>query len=273
MIGRKQLPEAYLAWNDKWGAPFGYAGNVLAKEGRSPYANLRESMRDPGNAEHGPFGFQHNSYTRIYEYPWAYFNAGLEPGMRVLDIGGGTGGLQYVAAMEGCEVVNADPAGRPDFNEWSDPQFARRHDALNQVFLTKVELIPAQVQAIDLPAESFDRIFCLSVLEHVDPDEATEMVVASAGLLKPGGLLVLSVDLFLDLKPFGVLDRNLWGVNHNIHDLVSKSGLDLIAGDRTELLGFPEFDLDKIVGELDELLVSKVYPVMTQTLVLAKPRS
>ncbi len=191
--------------------------------------------------------------------------------MRVLDIGGGTGGLQYVTAKDGCEVVNADPAGRPDYNEWADFQFGTRHDVLNQIFLTKVKLLPERIQDVDEPYESFDRIFCLSVLEHVDPDEAGEMIESAARLLRPGGRMMLTVDLFLDLEPFGVLKRNHWGVNHDVRSLVERSGLTLEAGDPKELLGFAEFDLAGVVAMIDDLLVSEVYPVMTQTLALGKP--
>jgi len=274
VIGRKQLPAEFEAWNEQWGAPFGYAGNRSYKAGRGPYSSIRKALKDPANPEFGPFGFQNNSYTRIYEYPWAFLTAKLEPGMRVLDVGGGISGFQYVAAKEGCEVVNVDPTARPDYNSWSDPGFVdltpAQHDALNKVFDTNVRLVADRLQDTDLEKGSFDRIFCLSVLEHVDPDEADAVLAAAAKLLKPGGQAVLTVDLFLDLKPFGVLDRNQWGINHNVANLVKNSGLELVHGDPRELLGFPEFDLDRVVSLIPELLLSQAYPVMTQTLVLQR---
>jgi SAM-dependent methyltransferase len=274
MIGRKQLPAEFEAWNEQWGAPFGYAGNRLYSEGKGPFSGIREAWRDPASPNVGPFGFQTNSHTRIYEYPWAYHAAKLTSGMRVLDVGGGISGFQFVVAKAGCQVVNVDPTARADYNTWSDPGFIEltleQHGALNQIFTTDVTLVADKIQDAPLEDGSFDRIFCLSVLEHVEPDEAQEMTAAFGRLLKPGGRAVLTVDLFLDLPPFGVLDRNTWGVNHDVAQLVKSSGLELVEGDPRELLGFPEFDRERVVGLIPELFVSPAYPVMTQTLVLEK---
>jgi SAM-dependent methyltransferase len=271
MIGRRDLPAEYLAWNDKYGAPFGYAGNRRYQAGQNPYTQLRAALADPRGHDHGPFGFQLASYTRVYEYPWAYLSAGVQPGMSVIDIGGGTAGLQYVAAMDGARVTNIEAAARPGTNQWADEDFTARHALLNETFGTDVRLVASRVQDADLPAASFDRIFCLSVLEHVDAAEANEMMASAARLLRPGGLLLATVDLFLDLRPFGVLSHNRWGVNHDVAALIAHSGLGLDYGDRRELLGTAEFDRDRIVALLPELLISEMYPVMTQALILRKP--
>jgi SAM-dependent methyltransferase len=268
MIGRRRLPAEYRAWNEAQGAPFGFAGNERYVRGENPLASLRDALRDGDVARHGPFGFQYASYTRLHEYPWAFHNAGLEPGMAVLDIGGGTTGLQYIAALNGCSVVNVEPASSPGVNEWADEALAERHAMINEALGTQVRLVSSQIQEAVLPSASYDRIFCLSVLEHVPPAEANDMVAAAGRLLKPGGLLLMTVDLFLDLEPFGVLTRNSWGVNHNVAELIKHTGLELVQGDRRELLGSAEFDRDRVVALLPELLISDVYPVMTQSLIL-----
>ncbi|HXL91034.1 MAG TPA: class I SAM-dependent methyltransferase [Streptosporangiaceae bacterium] len=267
MIGRSVLPEEYLAWNETYGAPFGFFGNERYYAGQSPYTSLRDVTM---TKERGLFGFQYVSHTRLWEYPWAFHAAGLRPGMSVLDIGGGTAGLQYLAALNGCAVTNADPAAQPGANEWSDDGLAERHAIVNGLFGTDVRLLPVPIQEADLPEHSFDRIFCLSVLEHVGPAEATDMMACAAGLLKPDGLMVMTVDLFLDLEPFGVLTRNHWGINHDVGDLIKHTGLDLLAGDPRELLGTPEFDRDRVVSQLPDLLVSATYPVVSQSFVLGR---
>jgi SAM-dependent methyltransferase len=274
VIGRRELPARFAEWNQRWGAPFGYLGNRDFRAGREPEGSLRLADTDPASPEVGPFGFQSNSSTRIYEYPWAFFTAELEPGMRTLDIGGGISGFQFVLAQQGCAVTNVDPTARPDYNTWSDPGFIaldpERHALLNRIFGTDVRLVAERIQDAGLEPGSFDRVFCLSVLEHVDPDEALQMLAATAGLLRPGGRALLTVDLFLDLRPFGVLTRNRWGINMDVGALVEGSGLTLVDGDQRELLGMREFDFDRVVQLLPELLISAAYPVLAQTLVLEK---
>jgi hypothetical protein len=274
MIGRKELPAQYREWNERWGAPFGHAAGRRMAAGGHPTQDVRAAQHDPTGPDWGPFAFQPASHTRVYEYPWAYLNAELDSPKRLLDIGGGASGFQFVAGMEGHDVVNVDPTARADYNDWSAPGYIlltpNRHQVLNQAFGTSVELIAERLQDADLKPESFDRIFCLSVLEHLEIEEVLEIIDYSVRLLRPGGMLMLTVDLFLDLVPFGVMTKNVWGNNHDVHRLVEHSGLELVAGDPRELLGFDEFDFDRVVGLLPELLISKAYPVMTQTLALRK---
>ena len=55
-----------------------------------------------------------------------------------------------------------------------------------------------------------------------------------------------------------------------VGSLVKGSGLTLVYGDPRELLGMQEFDVDRVVRLLPELLIGASYPVLTQTLVLEK---
>lgn len=268
MIGLKSLPQEYLDWNERWGAPYGRA------EARELSIRQRFVSDDPG--AFGPFAFQVCNHTRVFEYPWAYFTAEMKPGMRVLDVGGGLGGLQYVLAQEDLDVVNVDPEAKVTERTWSGfpsaavPLNPENHAQLNKVFGTSVTLVPEKVQEAGLEAASFDRAFCLSVIEHVSQDEAKAMVRSVRDLLKPGGLLLLTIDLFLDVKPFGVLDTNVWGTNIDVRALVDASGMELVGGDPAELHGFPEFDLDKVVARMPEYFMG-YFSALSQALVLRKP--
>jgi len=266
VIGRRALPEEYKDFNARWGAPAGLPGTWNVP--------LQKRLDDPC-AEYGPFAFQIAGGTRVFEYPWVYLAADAAPGSRVLDVGGCVGGLQYVFALEGCQVVNVDP-----FDETSGgwPSGSARivlppdmHERLNKVFGTDVELVRKRLQDADLAEGSFDRVICVSVLEHLEQVDAQDLVAAAGRLLAPGGIFVATVDLFLDLEPFGVLSRNFFGTNIDVAALVERSGMELVTGDRRELFGFPEFDRDRIVSMLDELLISYRDPVVSQALVLRKP--
>ncbi|WP_433254729.1 SAM-dependent methyltransferase [Streptosporangium sp. CA-135522] len=272
MIGRRVLPEEQREWNERWGVPYGHLTQELS---------IRQRLEDPDPARFGPFAYQRNNHTRLFEYPWAYFTAETKPGMRVLDVGGGLGGLQFVLSSEGCEVVNVDPEAR-EVESWADkrgwtgfpsvgvPLTEQNHKRLNEAFGTSSRLVTQRIQEADLPAGSFDRAFCLSVIEHVGQQEAREMLQAIHTLLAPGGLCLLTIDLFLDVKPFGVLDKNVWGTNVDVYELVSDLGFEVVAGDPRELLGFPEFDLDRVVGLLPELLMG-YFSALSQAVALRKP--
>jgi SAM-dependent methyltransferase len=266
VIGRRALPAGYAEFNARWGIPFGLSGAAQVP--------LTKRLDEP-KAEYGPFAYQIASGTRVFEYPWVFHAAQVEPGCRVLDVGGCVGGLQFVFALEGCRVVNVDPfeegtvgfpAGSGHYTLGPDA-----HDRLNQAFGTDVDLVQKRIRDCGLPGGSFDRVVCVSVIEHLDLDDAKDLVQNAARLLAPGGLFVATVDLFLDLKPFGVLSRNFFGTNVDVAAIVVDSGLELVVGDRRELFGFPEFDRDRVVEHLDELLVSWRDPVASQALVLRKP--
>jgi SAM-dependent methyltransferase len=278
MLSRKDFPPSYLEWNERWGAPYGYAAlEEMRSSGRGvPPAHLvKRALEDPSDKSFGPFAFQYASGTRVFEYPWAYHAADIQPGQRVLDIGGGLSGLQFVLDMEGCQVVNVDPSARPDYNRWTEESYIsitpQSHQRLNEALGTSVTLIAEFLQDAKLEPGSFDRAFCLSMLEHCGPEEAAQVLRSAEDCLRPGGLLVLTTDLFLDLEPFGVLTENRWGINHDLYALISQTGLELAAGHREELLGFPEFDRARVVAVLPEVLVSWAYPVTSQALVLRKP--
>src|SRR6187551_2265625 len=99
MIARRELPEQYRQWNRKYGAPF---GNWPAWRS-SPFAKAPLWL---SSRLLGPFSTQTNNTFRAFEYPWAYHAASLEPGQRVLEIGGGLSGFQFVLSRMGCHVVN-----------------------------------------------------------------------------------------------------------------------------------------------------------------------
>jgi 2-polyprenyl-3-methyl-5-hydroxy-6-metoxy-1,4-benzoquinol methylase len=269
MIAKKDLPAHYRQWNRRWGAPYGYrVTGALEHAGR---------FADPDPARYGPFGFQYTSATRIAEYPWAFHTADLKPGMRVLDVGGWLSGFQVVLADAGCEVVNVDPSACDD-PRWTMTHGVEAADAAEKHHRTFIDLFDADVTLVQkrlqdagLADGSFDRIFAISVLEHVDQAQAAEMVSAMRRLLVPGGLALLTVDLFLELKPFGMLTSNHWGGNLDVRRLVADSGLELASGDPAELLGYPEFDPAGIIDRIDELFKSPLYPVVSQLIVLRRP--
>jgi SAM-dependent methyltransferase len=143
-------------------------------------------------------------------------------------------------------------------------------DALNVVFGTTVNIMICAIEKADLPKATYDRAFSLSVLEHLDPETIKVAMHKVYEALKPGGLFVLTVDLFLDLEPFTRKHQNLWGRNIPIPTLVDSSRFEIVHGLRNELYGFEDFDAQEILGNAHQYFIGREYPTLIQTIVLRR---
>jgi SAM-dependent methyltransferase len=200
------------------------------------------------------------------EYPWAYFFGQTSVGMRVIDVGGGLSGLQFVLSREGCRVTNVDPGTDPH-QAWQGS--SEDHARLNWAFGTDVELILERMEDYDAESSSADRVFCISVIEHMDNESAVATLKNIGRLLRPGGLCIMTVDLCLDIHPFTKVMENEIGVNKNIASLVSSSRLELAFGYREEPFGFNDFCADYIKRKVSEFLVGDFHiPVVAQLFML-----
>jgi SAM-dependent methyltransferase len=260
MLLRAILPPEHAAWNRAQGAPYGFAARAVVPR------RLRHLPLFAGAV--GPFGFQTNNHTRRSEYPWAVEQIAPRPGRRVLEIGGGKSGMQFVLARAGCQVVNVDPGERAHGRGW--PVTPELIATLNRRFATDVTLRPCFIEDAGLADDSFDCATSISVLEHIPEPDLARILGHVRRALRPGGTFVLTVDLFLDLEPFTVVKSNSYGKNLSLAWLVNESRMELAHGDRAELCGFPEFDPGRIAARRAELLVGN-FEAAVQTLVLRKP--
>jgi len=80
----------------------------------------------------------------------------------------------------------------------------------------------------------------------------------------------VTVDLSLNIHPFTSRQSNEFGVNQNVCEMIRHQPWELVAGNRAELFGFPEFDADKILSHLETYFLG-FYPALAQCLVLRKP--
>lgn len=264
MLCRSQLPESWLAWNARWGAPSGRQDRL----GRVWRVFRRVSGLDRLVHCRGMFEFQSNNTTRVAEYPWAFHATPLRAGMRALDIGGSLAGFQFVLAKQGLEVHNCDPGEAARGVGW--PVTPAMLSRLNGRFGTSVVLHNCFLQDAGFPDDHFDRVFSISTIEHIPQDELPALMSEIHRILKPGGALVATIDLFLDLMPFSDRVSNRWGTNIDVASLARSSGFRLVQGKPEELHGFEEFHAAAVMERLPDLELGRGYPALAQCIVLEK---
>ena len=282
MLARRELPPEYETWNGRWGSPWGHRARAFPFEGgrnetltefieRFPHRVRTPILLNPRlKKARGPFAFQPNTSTRGYEYPWAFHQIkGLGPS-KVLEIGGALSGLQFVLSQSGYEVHNVDPFLDYGKGQYENDPLAD-HAALNQAFGTDVVLHRTTLPEADLTGP-FSAVLCISTIEHLSESDIASTLTAAKKLLAPGGLLVLTVDLFLNLEPFSDRKTNQWGDNTSIAWIEELVGYEMIAGDRSELYGYSEFSVTKILSRLEEFAISNQYPQMAQLVTFQSPQ-
>ena len=258
MLAPATLPARYRLFNLRWGAP---AGRFLCK-----VVPRRRRITRWAAPLVGCFAYQINNTTRAFEYPWVFEALNVSRGLKVLEIGGSLAGLQFVLDRVGCDVVNVDP-GDESFT-WF-PVTPDTMTRLNQVLGTSVTLKHCYLDQAALPDASFDRVVSVSVFEHIPEPMIAGVMTEVRRVMKPGALLVMTVDLFLDVRPFTEAESNVYGRNVSVKSMIEASGLELVHGNRAELFGYPEFDFKSIEARRSSLLVGD-YPAMVQTIVLRR---
>jgi SAM-dependent methyltransferase len=204
----------------------------------------------------------------VFEYPWAYHAIRrLGSNLQILEVGGGLSGLQFVLAREGNLVVNVDPG--QDSLGWKYQ--SDLHGRLCRAFDAPVQLFPKTIDSLEVAPHSFDVVLSVSALEHFHDADLAMLADAIKLLLKPDGIVVVTIDLFLDLMPFSDRDHNEWGRNLNVKEFLCMAGLRLEGGNPAELLGFPEFNPAQIMGNLPTYLIG-TYPSLSQCVVARSDR-
>src|SRR5579872_1790599 len=154
MIAPRDLSPAFHAWNQRWHAPFGRRNRVA---------------RIFGDRYRGPFAFQANNGTRVFEYPWAYAAiadhraARGGRGLTIVELGGSLAGLQWVLAREGHRMINVDPGLDARGVGWDVN--AARHRALSRAFGGPVELLPKTLAQAGLGDGIADVLMAISTIE------------------------------------------------------------------------------------------------------------
>jgi len=260
VLAASEIPQEYLRWNRLWHAPFGRSCCKLIPRHFRAQTGIAQLC--------GLFAMQPNNDTRVFEYPWVSSMLQAQKDMQILEIGGGVSGMQFMLDRVGCHVTNVDPGIDAHGKGW--PVTIEKIATLNRYFCTGVELKNCFIEEAGILDEKYDRVFSISTIEHIPEDDIKTILQHVQRALKPRGLFIVTLDLFLNIEPFAVGKTNRYGKNVSAKWLVEQSGLSLVHGNRAELYGFPEFDPKHIYINRHKYLVGSGYPAMVQAMVLQK---
>jgi 2-polyprenyl-3-methyl-5-hydroxy-6-metoxy-1,4-benzoquinol methylase len=125
-------------------------------------------------------------WNKLWEYARGLAYGGFQPGMRVLDFGGGATIPLFHLAQNGCEVLSLD----------IDEKLTAHTNAVAQTTRWKLRGSTFDLTQNEAPAEwgRFDRVISFCVIEHIPKKRQLQTLARLAALLKPGGLLELTFD-------------------------------------------------------------------------------
>jgi SAM-dependent methyltransferase len=192
------LPPTRWAKDDEYNIPF---YEEVAQELADVHVLTGQRQHDPLEIwGHPNAGLYKDGlyWSRRWEYPWAIENAKLVgpdgyivkgiKRLKVLDVGCGRAPLLVYLGMLGCKAYGSDPGGGGEIDGfWGD--FDK---SFGKPYIK--ELRQESMSKLSWPDNYFDRVFCLSVIEHVPEKEAKAGVIQMKRVLKPGGLLLITVD-------------------------------------------------------------------------------
>lgn len=124
-----------------------------------------------------------------WEYPWALSRVQLEPGARVLDAGCGDSIFPVYLAKQGYHVTALDLEFTGTLGELHD---------------VPIEYVHGNLTALPQENETFDAVFCISVIEHLPEEQIPGAMQEIRRVLRRGGKLLLTTDYYEDA------DAEIW---------------------------------------------------------------
>ena len=176
--------------------------------------------------------------VRRTEYPWAINNGELDKPMKILDVGSGISIFPIYLASKGHEVYSID---------FDEILMNRVSPELSKQAGVNVKYLVGDATKIDFKDESFDRVFCISTIEHLEEEKINgkyinfhkknldvKAIKEMFRVLKPGGILVLTFDWSesIDEQRSYKLD--------DIYDRVLKPYKEFLINDKKPILNWDE---------------------------------
>jgi len=129
------------------------------------------------------------SYTRYMEFQLAIDQLGPLDGCRVLDVGSPKLPVLVLARHARCELYATDIR---DYFVGSTSHFLTRIGLGNRLG-NDIHLEAQDARQFSYPDASFDRVFSISVLEHIPDDGDSDAIQEISRIVQPGGIVTLTV--------------------------------------------------------------------------------
>lgn len=149
-------------------------------------------------ALHGGLCDEDAAHLKFIQDAWFHLYFSRHAGLtRVLEIGGGSSRILPKLHKKGVEVWNADRLQGEAAGPVASKDFLKSQSKLG------IKLVMAYVGEFspELPDKHFDLAFSISVLEHLDEARTRDCFRDARRVLRPGGIMLHAVDLFLNDKP------------------------------------------------------------------------
>lgn len=137
-----------------------------------------------------------HQWSRQWEYPYVA-SAIPEKPAQILDAGSGFTFFTFYLAALGHEVyaVDCDPQLRKYYQTiWSNDNVSAKANKASPEGNVTFDI--QDLHSLSFKSNSFDIVYCVSVLEHLSEKET--VLREFARILRPGGLFVLTCDISLD---------------------------------------------------------------------------
>ncbi|GFP34440.1 hypothetical protein HKBW3S43_00233 [Candidatus Hakubella thermalkaliphila] len=232
-----------LAWQKEEKRRVGISCSCCAPEN---YERIQSAYTQRVSHGGAPGSSRRLRYEMVWETVWTVANLDLKPGLRVADVGAENSCLMPYFANLGCEAYGLD-AFLGSYGEYFREQILKYcHDSTLVLDVARPDGSVQQARyrcedatKMTIEDEFFDRIICLSTIEHIPDDRSAAEEMAR--VLKPGGLLAITAPFGLsysqksdlphrkgfDGKWFGDLGR-IYSKDALFSRIIEPSGLELI---------------------------------------------
>jgi len=169
---------------------------------------------------------QESEKRKLWENSWITAHSGVNAKDKVLDIGGASTAFVFYLASLGCSVKIID-------NDWSCCGMIYNTKYVARKMKWDIQVCDRDItRPIPFADSSFDRVFSICTLEHLSSSVRRSMMREVARVLKPGGIVGITIDYGPDRKVL-IADKGLrFGYRQKLfEEIINPSGLSLYGND------------------------------------------